>query len=100
MNCPFCSQAETKVTDSRPEEDGIRRRRECLACGRRFTTLERVELAGVVVLKKDGRREAFDRAKIIGGARKAWRKRPIPLRTSRAPAGEVQPAVHGLQQAE
>ena len=71
MNCPFCANADTKVTDSRPEQDGIRRRRECLSCGQRFTTLERVELGGVVLLKKDGRREAFDRVKIVSGVRKA-----------------------------
>ena len=56
MNCPFCDHADTRVTDSRPEEEGIRRRRECRECGRRFSTLERVELGGVVLIKKDTRR--------------------------------------------
>jgi len=100
MNCPFCSQAETKVTDSRPEQDGIRRRRECLACGRRFTTLERVELGGVVLLKKDDRREAFDRTKVIAGVRKACEKRPIPSGAVEALADEVEQAVFAMNRAE
>src|SRR5712692_2461596 len=100
MNCPFCSQNDTKVTDSRPESEGIRRRRECLGCGRRFTTLERVELGGVVLLKKDGRREAFDRAKIISDARKACEKRPIPSGAIEALADEIETAVYGLNKAE
>src|SRR3989449_8580243 len=100
MNCPFCTEAETKVTDSRPEKDGIRRRRECLACGRRFTTLERVELGGVVLLKKDGRREAFDRSKVIAGVRKACEKRPIPSGAIEALADEIETAVYGLNRAE
>ena len=100
MNCPFCTEAETKVTDSRPEKDGIRRRRECLACGRRFTTLERVELGGVVLLKKDGRREAFDRSKVIAGVRKACEKRPIPSGAVEALADEVEQAVSAMNRAE
>jgi transcriptional repressor NrdR len=100
MNCPFCAHADTKVTDSRPEQDGIRRRRECLACGQRFTTLERVELGGVVLLKKDGRRESFDRAKIVSGVRKACEKRPIPSGAVEALAGEVEQAVFALNRAE
>ena len=100
MNCPFCSEAETKVTDSRPEQDGIRRRRECLACGRRFTTLERVELGGVVLLKKDGRREPFDRAKVIAGVRKACEKRPIPSGAVEALADEVEQVVFAMNRAE
>jgi len=100
MNCPFCAEAETKVTDSRPEQDGIRRRRECLACGRRFTTLERVELGGVVLLKKDGRREAFDRSKVIAGVRKACEKRPIPSGAVEALADEVEQAVFAMNRAE
>ncbi len=100
MNCPFCTEAETKVTDSRPEQDGIRRRRECLACGRRFTTLERVELGGIVLLKKDGRREPFDRAKVIAGVRKACEKRPIPSGAVEALADEVEQAVSAMNRAE
>jgi transcriptional repressor NrdR len=100
MNCPFCGTDDTKVTDSRPDQDGIRRRRECLACGQRFSTLERVELPGVALLKKDGRREAFDRSKIIAGVRKACEKRPIPSGAVEALASEVEQAVYGLNRAE
>src|SRR3990170_6337490 len=100
MNCPFCGHPESKVADSRPDEAGIRRRRQCLACGRRFTTVERVELGGVAVLKKDGRREEFDRAKIIGGVRKACEKRPIPSGAIEALADDVEQAVFALNKAE
>ncbi len=100
MNCPFCGEDNTKVTDSRPDQDGIRRRRECLACGRRFTTIERVELGAVMVLKKDGRREAFDRGKIIAGVRRACEKRPIPSGAVEALADGVEQAVMALNKAE
>jgi transcriptional repressor NrdR len=100
MNCPFCTSDDTRVTDSRPDTDGIRRRRECLACGQRFSTIERVELPGVALLKKDGRREAFDRAKIIAGVRKACEKRPIPSGAVEALAAEVEQAVYSLNRAE
>jgi len=100
MNCPFCTTDDTKVTDSRPDQDGIRRRRECLACGRRFSTLERIELPGVALLKKDGRREAFDRANIISGVRKACEKRPIPSGAVEALADEVEQAVYAMNRAE
>jgi transcriptional repressor NrdR len=100
MNCPFCESDNTRVTDSRPDEGAIRRRRECLACGQRFTTIERVELPGVVLLKKDGRREAFDRAKIISGVRKACEKRPIPSGAVEALAAEVEHAVYAMNRAE
>lgn len=68
MQCPFCGFADSKVVDSRPAEEGcaIRRRRECLECERRFTTYERVEAVPLVVVKKDGRREMFDRSKLLG----------------------------------
>lgn len=81
MKCPFCPSLEDKVIDSRVSKDGaeIRRRRECEACGRRFTTYERVEDALPVVVKKDGRREPFDRAKILGGLRHACAKRPVSM---------------------
>ncbi len=100
MNCPFCDNPESRVTDSRPDEAGIRRRRECLACSRRFTTMERVELADVVLLKKDDRREEFDRAKIVAGVRKACEKRPIPSGAIEALADEVEQAVYALNRAE
>ena len=100
MNCPFCANPDTRVTDSRPDSDGIRRRRECLACGQRFSTVERVELGGVALIKKDGRREEFDRGKIITGVRKACEKRPIPSGAVEALADDVEKAVVALNKAE
>ena len=83
MRCPFCAAVEDKVVDTRPSENEavIRRRRECSSCGRRFTTYERVEETLPVVVKKDGRREPFDRAKVHGGLVKACSKRPVSLET-------------------
>ena len=79
MKCPFCTVLENKVIDSRVSNQGavIRRRRECLACSRRFTTYERVEEILPMVIKKDGRREAFDRAKVMQGLQLACQKRPV-----------------------
>ncbi|MEW6308841.1 MAG: transcriptional regulator NrdR [Bacillota bacterium] len=81
MRCPWCEEAESRVLDSRPTEDGgvIRRRRECTHCDRRFTTYERVEARPLVVVKKDGRREVFSQAKILSGLLKACEKRPVSL---------------------
>src|SRR5438552_18272761 len=78
MKCPFCRDLENKVIDSRLSKDGdiIRRRRECLRCQRRFTTYERVEEMLPMLVKKDGRREVYDRLKVIGGLKKACEKRP------------------------
>ena len=79
MKCPFCGFLEDKVVDSRESKDGdsIRRRRECLDCGRRFTSYERIDEIPYMVVKKDGRREAFDRNKIMAGLLRACEKRPI-----------------------
>lgn len=81
MKCPFCGHNEERVIDSREAADGaaIRRRRECEKCRRRFTTYERPEESPLLVVKRDGRRESFDRKKILGGALKACEKRPIPV---------------------
>lgn len=81
MKCPFCSYLEDKVIDSRLSQDGstTRRRRECLKCMKRFTTYERIEETLPLVVKKDGRREPFDRTKILGGVMKACEKRPVSL---------------------
>jgi len=81
MKCPFCANAENKVIDSRISKDGdaIRRRRECISCGKRFTTYEFVEEVLPTVVKKDGRRELFDRVKIRSGIKKACEKRPISM---------------------
>jgi transcriptional repressor NrdR len=81
MKCPYCAFEESKVIDSRPTDDGyvIRRRRECLECGKRFTSYERVEEVSLIVVKKDGTREAFNRTKIINGLIRACEKRPISI---------------------
>jgi transcriptional repressor NrdR len=83
VKCPFCDELEDKVVDSRMAKEGevIRRRRECLACRRRYTTYERVEEILPMVVKKDGRRESFDRTKILAGLKKACEKRPISTAT-------------------
>ena len=79
MKCRYCLGTESKVVDSRPTDDGpsIRRRRECISCGKRFTTYEKIEEIPIMVVKKDGRREAFDSAKILAGVRKSCEKRPV-----------------------
>ena len=81
MRCPFCGHIEDKVVDSREAKigDTIRRRRECAKCGRRFTTYERIDQIPYMVVKKDGRREKFDRQKILAGLLKACEKRPVPM---------------------
>ena len=81
MKCPFCNHIEDKVVDSREsrEGDAIRRRRQCLACERRFTTYERIDEVPYMVIKKDGRREKFDRQKVLSGLLKACEKRPISM---------------------
>ena len=81
MKCPYCGYLESKVVDSRPTDEGscIRRRRECLSCGRRFTTYETVESVPLVVIKKDGSRQAFSRSKMLSGLVKACEKRPVTM---------------------
>src|SRR5579884_185597 len=81
MTCPFCGHKEDKVIDSRESKEGdvIRRRRQCLGCERRFTTYERSDEIPYMVVKKDGRREKFDRQKVLGGLLKACEKRPVPM---------------------
>lgn len=81
MKCPFCDDVEDKVVDSRMAKEGemIRRRRECLSCKRRYTTYERIEESLPMVVKKDGRREPFDRHKLLGGLLKATQKRPVSV---------------------
>ena len=81
MKCPFCAHLEDKVVDSREAKigDTIRRRRECMGCGRRFTTYERIDEIPYMVVKKDGRREKFDRQKLLTGLLKACEKRPVPM---------------------
>lgn len=92
MKCPYCGFNESKVIDSRPadENNSIRRRRECLSCARRFTTYETVESLPVMVIKKDGSRQTFDRSKILGGMIRACEKRPAPLASLEKIAAEIE----------
>ncbi len=81
MKCPFCSYEESKVIDSRPTDEGekIRRRRECISCGKRFTTYEIIESVPIIVVKKDKSRQAFDRIKLFNGMLRACEKRPVSI---------------------
>ncbi len=92
MKCPFCGYTESKVIDSRPAEEGatIRRRRECLACQKRFTTYEIIERLPLVVVKRDGSRQSFDKVKLINGMVRACEKRPVPLTTLEKIADEIE----------
>ena len=92
MKCPFCGYSESKVIDSRPAEEGttIRRRRECLECQRRFTTYEIVERMPLVVIKRDGSRQSFDKVKLINGMVRACEKRPVSLNQLEQIADEIE----------
>ena len=92
MRCPFCGYSESKVIDSRPADEGasIRRRRECLSCAKRFTTYETMESLPMVVVKKDGSRQSFDRRKVLGGMIRACEKRPVPMADMEKIAGEIE----------
>lgn len=102
MKCPFCDELEDKVVDSRMAKEGevIRRRRECIGCRRRYTTYERVEEILPVVVKKDGRRESFDRAKILSGMKKACEKRPISTATIEAAADRIEKRIQEMGESE
>jgi transcriptional repressor NrdR len=100
MRCPYCSHPDTKVTDSRESEDGIRRRRECLDCGRRFTTYERVQAAPLMVVKKDGRREEFSREKVRSGIRRSCAKLPFSAAEIDAIVDDIEVALNARNQAE
>ena len=95
MRCPFCGHIEDKVVDSREAKDGdsIRRRRECLECGRRFTSYERIDEIPYMVVKKDGKREAFERTKILAGLLRACEKRPISVTQLESIVDEVEKTV-------
>ncbi|MBQ6403981.1 MAG: transcriptional repressor NrdR [Oscillospiraceae bacterium] len=92
MKCPFCGYLESKVIDSRPAEEGatIRRRRECLACQKRFTTYEIIERLPLVVIKRDGSRQSFDKVKLINGMVRACEKRPVALGQLEEIADEIE----------
>jgi len=102
MRCPFCQNSENKVIDSRESHEGtvIRRRRECLDCRRRFTTYERVEELSPLIVKKDGRREAFDREKILAGLKKACEKRPVPMDELESTVTEIERKLQGMGEKE
>ena len=102
MRCPFCDNQETKVIDSRPTEDGHanRRRRECERCSRRFTTYEKVEEVILMVVKKDGSREAFDRRKIMNGIIKACEKRPVTVATIENMVDQIERGLNNMMEKE
>ena len=92
MRCPYCGYKESKVVDSRPadESSSIRRRRECLSCEKRFTTYETVESLPMVVIKKDGSRQSFDRSKVLRGIQRSCEKRPVPVADMERMAMEIE----------
>jgi transcriptional repressor NrdR len=102
MRCPFCQDTENKVIDSRESHEGsvIRRRRECLACKRRFTTYERVEELYPLIVKKDGRREAFDREKVLSGLTKACEKRPVSAQQLEETVEAIERQLQGMGEKE
>lgn len=102
MKCPYCNYEDTKVIDSRPTEDGhaIRRRRGCEKCGKRFTTYEKVEESIIMIVKKDGSREAFDRGKLMNGIIRACEKRPVPMATIEGMVDRIERGLNNLMQKE
>ena len=102
MKCPYCDNPDTKVIDSRPTEEGhaIRRRRGCDSCGRRFTTYEKVEETILMVVKKDGRREAFDSSKILNGIIKACEKRPVSMAQMEETVNDIEKTISNSMQKE
>ena len=100
MNCPYCNYQDSKVIDSRDVNEGIRRRRQCLSCGSRFTTYERLQPTSFFVIKKDGRREEFNRMKMLTGIRKACEKRPLPTGTVDQLADDIEAELYRLSKAE
>lgn len=100
MKCPYCGYTDCKVTDSRVASDGIRRRRQCLSCGSRFTTYERLQPASLFVIKKDERREEFNRNKLLTGIRKACEKRPLPTGTVDKLVDDIEAELYHLGKAE
>ena len=100
MRCPYCDHSEARVIDSRDASEGIRRRRECLRCGLRFSTMERVQAAGLLVVKRDGRREEFNREKVRGGVLQACAKRPVSSETVEKLMDDVERELESLGRAE
>lgn len=102
MNCPYCEYFETKVVDSRPTEEGqaIRRRRECSKCKKRFTTYEKVEEIPLIVIKKDGTREAYNRNKVLNGMIRACEKRPVSMKDIERTIDDVERSLHNTMDKE
>jgi len=102
MKCPFCDNPDTKVIDSRPTEEGhaIRRRRGCDRCSKRFTTYEKVEETILMVVKKDGKREAFDRNKLLRGIARACEKRPVSLAVMESMVDDIERKLNNLMEKE
>ncbi|MDR3150008.1 MAG: transcriptional regulator NrdR [Oscillospiraceae bacterium] len=99
MRCPFCAHPESKVLDSRPVENSIRRRRECLECGNRFTTYETTDQP-MIVVKKDGTRQDFERTKLMSGLQRACRKRPVSSEMMIKVTDEIERELHSLNKSE
>ncbi len=100
MQCPYCAKEQNKVIDTRESDETIRRRRQCLNCGKRFTTYERIAQTGLMVIKQDSRREAFDRQKLMSGVVKACAKRPVPMEAIEALVDEIEMELHALGKSE
>lgn len=102
MNCPFCNHYETKVVDSRPTDEGqsIRRRRECITCSRRFTTYEKIEEIPLIVIKKSGNREAFNRNKVLNGIIRSCEKRPVSLTEIENVVNEIEKQLYNSMEKE
>ena len=102
MRCPYCGYKESKVVDSRPADEGssIRRRRECLQCEKRFTTYETVESLPMVVIKKDGSRQSFDRSKVLRGIQRSCEKRPVPVADMERMASEIEQELQNSMERE
>ena len=102
MKCPYCAYLESKVVDSRPADEGasIRRRRECLACHKRFTTYETMESLPLVVIKKDGSRQTFDKSKLLNGMIRACEKRPVPYHMLEEMVNEIEQVLQNKMERE
>ena len=100
VNCPYCGHIDSKVIDSRDVNDGIRRRRQCLECESRFTTYERLQPASLFVIKKDSRREEYDRDKLLNGVRKACEKRPLEAGTVESIADDIEADLYQMGRTE
>ena len=100
MHCPYCGYHDSRVMDSREINEGIRRRRQCLGCGERFTTYERIQPVSLFIIKKDNRREVFNREKMLSGMRKACEKRPLPTAVVDRLADEIEAELYRLGRAE